>query len=510
MTQKSSYGQILKSSSIMGGVASINLILGMLRIKFAAILIGVTGVGLLSSFAAIQGVVGTVVGLGIQSSAVRDIAAAVAKKNDEQIGRIVISLRRICWLTGFLGMLSMLLMGPAISQWTFGSEKYKWDIGALGIVILLANVQGGQMALIQGKRRIGDLAKVQLYGAIFGTLVTVVFYLWIGVRGIVPSLVVISCLQLLISWQVAKKITVPHIKMGWMESFHQSSGMVRLGFAMMWNGFLGGLVTYATNVMITQQINLQAVGIYSAAFALSGIFVNFVLNAMAADYFPRLSEVANDEVAINRLVNEQTEIGLLLAAPGLMATLALAPIIINVFYAQEFLPAVNLLQWFILGCVGRLISWPLGFVILALNKGGIFIITETVGQLLNLIIIFIGLKFFGIEGAAIAFFASYIFYGVIVFIVAKNLTRFFWTKSSIYLLVIISVILITIFGANKLLPFVPAMIIGIILTFCGLIISLRGLLKRIDNSHYIVTAILRIPTFKFLNILNIKENSNKK
>lgn len=63
-----------------------------------------------------------------------------------------------------------------------------------------------------------------------------------------------------------------------------------------------------------------------------------------------------------RLVNEQTEIGLILAVPGMPATLTLAPWIIHLFYTGEFLPASELSQWFILECLGRVLSWPLGFV----------------------------------------------------------------------------------------------------------------------------------------------------
>jgi PST family polysaccharide transporter len=42
---------------------------------------------------------------------------------------------------------------------------------------------------------------------------------------------------------------------------------------------------------------------------------------------------------------------------------------IKLFYTSEFLPAVTMLQWFVLGCLGRVIGWPLGFVVLALGKG---------------------------------------------------------------------------------------------------------------------------------------------
>jgi len=137
--------------------------------------------------------------------------------------------------------------------------------------------------------------------------------------------------------------TVPPVTLTWRQTWHEAGGMVRLGLVFMGTGLMASAVSYGTVTLITQYMGLPAVGLYSAAFALSGIFVNFVLSAMGADYYPRLTGVAHDPAAVNRLVNEQTEIGLLLAVPGLLATLALAPWIIRLFYTSEFLPAVELL-----------------------------------------------------------------------------------------------------------------------------------------------------------------------
>ncbi len=112
----SSYTQILKSSSLIGGAQGINLLLGMVRVKFAAVLIGPVGVGLIGNYTAIQGLVGTVAGLGIQSSGVRDVAAAVGQGDPEAIGRTVITLRRVCWLTGLLGALAMMALAALLAR----------------------------------------------------------------------------------------------------------------------------------------------------------------------------------------------------------------------------------------------------------------------------------------------------------------------------------------------------------------------------------------------------------
>lgn len=498
VSSEKSYTEILKASSIMGGAAGINLLLGMLRVKFAAVFIGTTGVGLISSFGAVQGLISTLAGLGIQSSSVRDIAAALGKGDQGAIGRAVLTLRRVCWLTGLIGMAAMMLLAPWLCQLTFGHREYALDIAALGFVILFGNLSGGQMALIQGMRRIGDMARANIYGAAAGTVAAIGFYATLGLRGIVPTLLTVSALQLALSWFFARRVSVPKVELTLRQTFSEASSMVRLGLVMMWNGLMGSAVSYLTITLITQHEGTQAVGLYSAAFALSGMFVSFVLGAMGADYYPRLTGVASDKPAMVRLVNEQTEIGLLLALPGLLATMALAPWILQIFYTREFLSAVELLQWFILGCLGRVISWPLGFVMLALGKGRWFLLTETSLNLVHVTLVALGLQLYGIEGVAIAFVVMYIGYIAAVLLVSRRLIAFKWSSECIRLGLLSLPILGVIFTASRLLPPWPATGLGLSLTLITSVLCLRGLVARVGSQHRIVRAITRLPGGKLL------------
>jgi PST family polysaccharide transporter len=492
-TAKNSYSQILKASSIMGGAAGITLLLGMVRVKFAAVLIGTTGVGLLASFVAVQGLIGTLASLGIQSSAVRDIAAAVAHGDAAAIGRKVVALRRICWLTGLAGMAAMALLSPLISQLTFGSGQYQLDIAALGIVILLTNLYGGQMALIQGMRRIGDMARANIFGAAAGTAVAIGLYAALGLRGIVPTLVAVAAIQLALSWFYARRVPVLEVVLGWRGTFTEAGGMVRLGLVFMWTGLMGSAVTFITVALITQQHGLPAVGLYSAAFALSGAFVGFVLGAMGADYYPRLTAVAHDKPAMCRMVNEQTEIGLLLALPGLLATLALAPWAIRLLYTPEFLGAVVLLQWFILGCLGRVISWPLGFVMMALGKGRWYFITETGAHLFHVALVALGLVWFGVEGAAVAFFVLYLGYIVATYLVSRHLIGFRWSAGCTRLALLALLPIVITFVAVRLLPLWPATVAGCLVTLVVSVYALRTLAQRIGHEHRIFKTLFKVP-----------------
>ena len=493
-----SYGQIVKSSSIMGGAAGINMLLSMLRVKFAAILIGATGVGLLASFTALQNMIATLAGLGLRSSAVREIAVASSRGDHEAVARIILTLRRMCWLTGFMGMLSMMLLSSWLSQLIFAKSDYALDIAALGIAILLANISSGQKALIQGMRHIGDLARVDIIAAAVGTISAITLYWAFGLRGIIPTILMIAATQLCSSSWYARRIHVSKVKLRWRETFNQAGDMVRLGIAMMFSGLLASAVSLITISLITQQEGISATGFYSAAFALSGLFVGFVLQAMGADYYPRLTGVTHAPEQMKKLVNEQTEVGLLLALPGLLATLVFAPWAIHIFYSAEFLPAIELLQWFLFGCLGRVISWPLGYVILALGKGRWYLLTESVFSLLHLILIYIGLSLYGVLGVAFAFFVMYLVYIVAIFMVCRHLIAFRWSHSNLREIIFSSLAFAVALMMCKFLPIMHSLWLGSVLVIVVGIISVRGLAIRLGNDHRLVHMIKLIPGSKFI------------
>ena len=105
---------------------------------------------------------------------------------------------------------------------------------------------------------------------------------------------------------------------------------------------------------------------------LGGLYVGFILQAMAADFYPRLTASAHDNPMCNRLVNEQTQVGFFLAGPGVLATLTFTPIVIGLFYSAKFLAAVAVLRWICLGTTLQVITWPMGFIIVAKGKQALF------------------------------------------------------------------------------------------------------------------------------------------
>src|SRR5437899_2216638 len=65
---KKSYGQILKSSAVIGGSTAFNMLFSIIRNKAMAVLLGTSGFGLLGLYVSISDVVRSVAGLGFNTS----------------------------------------------------------------------------------------------------------------------------------------------------------------------------------------------------------------------------------------------------------------------------------------------------------------------------------------------------------------------------------------------------------------------------------------------------------
>lgn len=474
-----SYGQILKSTTIVGGSQVINILLRIIRTKFLAVLLGPAGIGLMGMYSAVTSTVGAMTSMGIGSSGVRQIAGASGTGDELKIARTIVTIRRASLVFGLLGMLLMIVLCMPLSQLTFGSIEYAWPIALLSVTLFLEAVSGGQVALIQGTRRIADLARLSVLGGLLGTVVSIpMIYFW-GRNGIVPFLITVAAMTILPSWWYARKIPVARIVLGWMETLREAKGLLSLGLVFMATGLMTSAVMYLIRVLVVRQLGLGDVGLYQAATTLSSLYIGVILSAMGMDFYPRLTALAEDNEACNRAVNEQTEVGLLIAAPGILATLIFAPLLIKIFYSASFIAAYEVLQWQILGIFLRVVSWPMGFILLAKGKGRLFFWTELTANAVHVALVWAGMTFFGLKGTGMAFFALYVFYTLMIFVAVRHVSNFNWTATSLRLIGITSVSVAMVFLLPRFTTQNVALVCGTLLTLLSSIYSMRSLYRLV-------------------------------
>jgi PST family polysaccharide transporter len=498
LTKEKRYGHILRSSSIVGGAQVSNYVISLARIKLVAILLGPTGVGLIGLFTSAIGLVGVVSGLGVSSSGVREIVRAYSHGDPDEAARTVVILRRVCWATGLVGWGLAVLICQPLSSLLIGSPEYAGTIALLGSILLFGAISSGQLALLQGLRRIGDMARANVLGAVVGSILTVLIYFAFGEAGIVPAMIGSAFVALACSYWFARRVSVAPISVSWGVAWRGFQTLIGLGLAFMWSGVLGAGLDIFTRAIIVRKFGIEAAGIYQAAWALSGVFASFVLSAMSADFYPRLTAAIHDRVQARLMVNEQTEIGILLALPGLLAALAFAPLAIRLLYTPQFLPAADLLPWMALGVFGRVVSWPMGFIQLAMGASGWFATTETIFIALQALLTFWWVGHTGTIGAAYAFVVTYSLHTPATLWVSRALVDFCWSREARKLILASAAFVAAAFAARYLRPDLASLVVGGLLTLASSMFSLRGLARRLGNEHRLIKLLLIIPGGRYL------------
>ena len=490
------YGQILKSSALIGGSQALNVAIGIVRTKAMAVLLGPAGYGLFGLYGSVAQVVQSVAGMGVGSSGVRQIAASAASGDTEHIALTTVVLRRTSLVLVLLGALLMFCLAKQISAITFGTNEHAAAVRLLSAAVFFQVVSWGQDALVQGLRRIADLAKMQVLGALFGLLLSVpLVYVW-REKGVVPALVGVALMYLAVSWRYSRKIRIHLAVTPTSEITQEASALLKLGFVFMITQFMTMGVAYGVRIIILRTAGFAATGYYQSAWTIGGLYVGFILQAMGADFYPRLTGVADDNFTCNRLVNEQTQVGLLLAGTGALATLALAPIVISIFYSAKFGAAVGVLRWMCLGASLQVITWPLGYMILAKGRKVIYFFTQLAWIIASLALAYVCVAKWGLSGAGIAFFASYVFFGLMDYAVVRRLSGFRWSRATVETTaVLLSLIAIT-FGAFQMFSFFWAACIGAVATFSSCIYSIWTLSTLISWNQIPRNAQLLLSPFR--------------
>lgn len=482
---KEEYKQIVRSSALTGSAKIVEVASTFVRMKIAALFAGTQGVGLLGLYSSALGLVSSSTSFGLGSSAVRDVALAAGEQDQNRINSVVVALRRLTWLTGVFGAIVCLSSSFMLSQWTFGSDAHWQAMAWLSVCVLVAQLSSGQSALLRGLRRVRELAAQSILASLLGILAAAGAFWGMGTKGVVPYIIITNVLGLIGTWWYARTVRIQDAGQTWGETFRIGKSMIVMGVIFQATGFCSAAVAHLVGIMLFQAGGASLNGLYQAAWGTTGALVGFVLGAMGQDFYPRLAAIAKDGQAAARLIDQQTEVGVLLALPMLAFFVSLAPVLLPAIFTADFAPAAAAVGWFALGAYGRVISWPMGYYLIAAGKGRWFFITELVFSLFHLGLAHLLISSQGLEGAGIAYLILYAIYTAAMTLITRYHCGVAKSGAAIGLAAMgLAVLIFSIFIG----PFW-----GAVFSIPVSLLCLRLLIKRVGNDNRIVSLLARIP-----------------
>ena len=456
----STYRQILSSSAWIGGSSVLNIAISIVRTKAMAVMLGPAGFGLMGMLTAVADLARSVAGMGLNSSGVRQIADAAATEDAQRIARTATVLRRTALLLGVVGALLLIVFARPLSALTFGDDSHVVAVALLSVAVFFRLIADAEGALLQGLRQVASVAKVNVLSALLGTAASILLVYWLREDGVALALVAIAATAAAVSWWYTHQIRIERPSLTSAAVRQEASALLKLGVAFMASGLLLMGAAYVVRLILVQTHGLETAGLFQAAWTLGGLYVGIVLQSMGTDFYPRLVGVVKDHAECNRLVNEQAQVSLLLAGAGVLATIALSPLLLTLFYSAQFGAAAETLRWICLGMAVRIVSFPIGYVIVARGNQRVYIATEVAWTVVNVGLSWLFIEWYGLKGAGIAFFASYVFHAAMIYPIVRRHTGFRWSGTNLRLTAVFALTIAIAFSAFYVLPQVWAVALG--------------------------------------------------
>lgn len=416
---KNIYNHILKYTSIFGGVQGLNILMGVVRNKIMALLLGTQGMGLLSLLNSAVNFISQSTNLGISFSAVRNLSEYYDTGDKKQIDRFIVVIRIWCLMAALLGMVVCIIIGPLLNDYSFSWGDHTMHFVLLSPAVGLLAVTGGETAILKGTRNLKALAKIQVFSVLAVLLITIPLVYFFNYKAIVPLITATALISMIITILYSYKLYP--LKFGPLKGvFGEGAGMVKLGIAFVLTGIMGSGAEMVIRAFLNVESSLDIVGLYNAGYMITITYAGMVFSAMESDYYPRLAAINHDAAAVKDVANKQIEVSLLIISPMLAALIIGLPALIPLLFSGKFLPVVGMAQAAVFAMYLKAVALPIAFITLSKGDSMPYLILESFFNIMMVVCVVVGYNTCGLVGTGIGISLSYL----VELIVNACFTRF--------------------------------------------------------------------------------------
>ncbi len=430
---RGSFRSIVQATSLLGGATLANVLISLLKTKIAALLLGPVGIGLIGLLQGLLNAASAVASLGINATGTREVAVAAAEQDEIALKRAIGALFWGALLLACLGAGLFWLARSLLAELIVGDRRTAEMVGWLAIGLFAMVMTGGQVALLSGLRQIKSIAAITILTALLSVLIASAALLTLPQDAAIIVYLLSFPIMNVIIGQIflarqpnarPGRIPIRILKEHW-------RGMARVGFWYTGTGILGASLALAVRAQLNQTLGAFELGQFQAAWTISSMYLAFILQSLGSDYFPRLSAAVGDREATNRIVNEQAEALLIMAAPAIFAVLGGAPLVLQLLYSSAFQDAAWVLRWQVLGDVFKLMVWPLSFVLLAAGAGRTFFFSEAFASIFLFVFIWVTLPLLGLVASGLGFVVMYGVHLALVLWILRRRIGFRWSADTL-------------------------------------------------------------------------------
>lgn len=360
----------------------LNLIFGVASTKIMAVMLGPSGVGLYSLIRQVVTTFG-IMAQGGQTALVQGIA----NKKGYSRNVFIRSALYLFLVSAILSVLAIEIFATKISQMLFGdrADENIALVRFLAVPITIQYIYIYLKGVINGFRAIGRLATIEILGPLVALILVYPVCLFASRGMLIAYIVLLTVSQLVMAgaaiyviyknkWLpinlIFKRIIVRQIDF---KYFISISGTTLI------TSIIASATIFAIRFSIVSNSDLKDAGYFDLAWTLSGSYVMLILASFGTYYTPTLSQIKNvDEQLV--LIKSVIRLTTLIMIPLITAAIILKPILISYLYSEEFMPALELVRWMLIGDYLKITCWVLMVPVIVNVKMKVYFWTEVLGS----------------------------------------------------------------------------------------------------------------------------------
>lgn len=404
--QDDSYRHVLKYTWVFGGVQGLKILVTLLRNKLTAKLLGEAGMGLNKRFLNIAEVLNAWTDFGISFYAVRRISELYEEGTEDEMRRFVGVIRTWSVWSALLGAMLCFFLASWLNDYYIPGEPHRLEIMLLSLFVASVPIEAVECAVLKGLRRLRTVAVVEILSALSTFLFTVPLYYWLGMRGIVLSLVMCGWSVSLIHLFFSVRIYRYRVRLFSHSVVREGWPLIRIGIPYVLAGVAGAMAAGEVFKFLGDD---RIVGLYSVGYGLMVTYAGMIFKAVETDFFPRLSSLNHDTVRLNHTINQQIDVCVLLMAPILILFILVMPWAIRLLYTENFLPAVPMAVCAVFYMFFKAVTTPIAYTSLAKADSWLYLLMECIYDVVFVLMMRFGYSQMGLTGAGLALSAAALF-----------------------------------------------------------------------------------------------------
>ncbi|SIS78386.1 polysaccharide transporter, PST family [Chryseobacterium ureilyticum] len=410
---------MFKIFSFTGLSTLIKIITGYISVKIVASIIGPSGVALIGQLQNVTSIFTTFGAGGINNGVIKYVSEF---KNEETILKkfLYVGFKITFVLSLFLGLL-IIVFCSYLSKIILLDPKYYYVFIFLGISLLPLSLNNYFLSILNGFKEFKKFVIINIITSILGLLFTVFLVVKFQLKGALIANVTYQSIILFVTIFFIRKYF-------WFSKEFFLGKWDKLTIKKYSSYSLMALISVVT-VPVTQMLvrgyiinkySIQQAGFWEGINRISGLYLLFVTTSVGVYYLPKLSEIKVDSLLRKEIFKTYKII-----TPIIFVCLVLIylfrELIVNILFTKEFYPMKDLFFWQLLGDFFKIMSWLLGFLMIAKSMTKMYIITETVFAILLILISYYFINLNGVIGATQSYCLIYFMHLITMICIFKNL-----------------------------------------------------------------------------------------